>query len=271
MSKKRAQEVIVSLTAIPSRFHKLHLVIETILSQTVKPDRVVLWLSHVDRHGNRIIDDVNQLPDILQRQIKRGLEIRFCEDLRSYRKLIPALQAFTNEVLVTADDDTLYPKFWLEKLYYAHLVNPQDVICYRGSRISFDSNGHLLPYLQWPEFIERDTPSFALFPTGGEGALYPQGVFNETVMDKDVFMDICLTADDVWFKAMSLYNGIKSRKITEKHQDFARIDGTQAKDDTLHFINNVMGQNDVQIKAVFERYNLVSKLKFLEGFYNERK
>ena len=41
----RKPKIIVSLTSIPSRIHLTHLVIESILRQTVLPDKIVLWLS----------------------------------------------------------------------------------------------------------------------------------------------------------------------------------------------------------------------------------
>jgi O-antigen/teichoic acid export membrane protein len=267
-TKRRDRELIVSLTSIPKRFNTLHLVIETILSQTTKPDRIVLWLSYYDGQGKKLLDGTSQLPSMLQCQMKRGLEIKFCEDIRSYRKLLPSLRMYQNADIVTADDDTLYPKNWLKKLYSAHLKNLEDVIAYRGCLISFDAAGNLLPYKQWPKFNEPGKSSIYFLPTGCDGVLYPSGTFNESVMDSKVFMNICPTADDVWFKAMSLYNSKKCYKIFKKHKDFPRINSTQTEDQILHYVNIVMGQNDIQIKAVFELFNIISILKTSNKFSN---
>ena len=37
-------ELIVSLTSYPPRFKTLHLTIKSLLDQTVRPDRIILWI-----------------------------------------------------------------------------------------------------------------------------------------------------------------------------------------------------------------------------------
>ena len=250
---------IISLTSIPSRMDSVHVVIESLLSQKHKPEHVILWLSEHDRNGNKILDR-NKIPAFLKKQTKRGLLIKFCDDFRSYRKLLPAMQEYPNSHIVTADDDIIYPSDWLKKLVSVHQDHPGCVVCYRGVKISFNEDGELLPYLQWPEFTAKNNPSFDLFPQGGEGTIYPKGTFNQDAFDKDIFLKICLTADDVWFKAMSLHNNVKCVKITAFHNDFLRVRNSQGED-TLHHVNNILGQNDIQINDVFTKYSLISKLK----------
>jgi hypothetical protein len=71
-------ELIVSLTSYPRRFPILDFAIRSLLNQTVRPDRVILWLAE---------DDVTYLPSAVRRLA--GLEIRTCRDLRSFKKLVP--------------------------------------------------------------------------------------------------------------------------------------------------------------------------------------
>lgn len=251
---------VISLTSIPSRLNKVHVVIESLLKQTYKPVSVILWLSEYNREGVKVLDR-NKLPLTLRMQIKRGLEVCFCDDIRSYRKLLPSIERFPGCHIVTADDDIIYPNSWLEELVKVHKINPDCVICYRGVEIKFNEDKTTLkPYLEWPEFTDVNKPSRFLFPQGGEGTIYPSGTFNDELFNKSVFLDICLTADDVWFKSMSLFNDVKCVKITERHQDFLRVRGSQGED-TLHFVNNMQGQNDVQITEVFAKYNLLTCLK----------
>jgi len=42
---RRPAELIVSLTTIPERIGKVHLGIDCLLRQSVRPDRVILWLN----------------------------------------------------------------------------------------------------------------------------------------------------------------------------------------------------------------------------------
>ncbi len=56
-----------------------------------------------------------------------GLEIRFCENLRSYKKIVPALQEYPDAILVTADDDWLYTQDWLAGLWHPYERHPHDI------------------------------------------------------------------------------------------------------------------------------------------------
>ena len=80
-------EVVVSLTSFGKRIYDVHLAIESIMQGTVKPNRIVLWLSEEEFKGK-------PLPRMLEMQKARGLQVEFCEDIRSYKKLIPALKQF---------------------------------------------------------------------------------------------------------------------------------------------------------------------------------
>src|SRR5690606_22490626 len=72
--ERRERQVTVSLTTIPSRIYEIGTTIESILLQTFKPDRIVLWL---DRDA--LSED--DLPISLKGQMQRGLTVRFCEDI----------------------------------------------------------------------------------------------------------------------------------------------------------------------------------------------
>lgn len=253
-------ELIISLTSIPSRINKIHITIESFLLQSQKPNRIILWLSEYNLEGEKVLDK-NDLPYILRKQQKRGLEIRFCQEIRSFQKLVPTLELCPSATVVTADDDTLYPLNWLQTLYETHLRFPDTVICFRGVEMTFNNDGKLTPYHTWQEHRQGMSPSARLFPQGCGGVVYPPNIFNSTVFEKDTFLTLCPTADDVWFKAMSLLNNKMCVKIEDSHQDFSRLRGSQTDDQTLHFINNIQGKNDPQIDAVFSKYALIPKLK----------
>lgn len=67
-------KIIVSLTSFPKRIPTLYLVIESILRQTVKPDKLILHLTKSQ------VKDIELLPKRLLELRKRGLEIVLCPD-----------------------------------------------------------------------------------------------------------------------------------------------------------------------------------------------
>jgi hypothetical protein len=246
-SGRRNIPLVVSLATISERLGLAHIAVESLLRQTLKPDRLVLWLPRTLTSRT--------LPVALRNQTRRGLEIRYVEEIGPYNKIIYALKEHTNALIVTADDDQIYPRFWLEQLVQAHEGEPHCVQCHRAHRMIPGKDGRLLPYAQWDFCAPGDIgPSFLLFPTGVGGVLYPPGVLHPEVFNEAVFREICPTADDVWFKAMALLNRVRCRKVSPFYRELPPVRGTQAR--ALWQENVKNGRNDVQIRAVFERYDL---------------
>lgn len=75
-----------------------------------------------------------------------GLTIDWCENLRPYKKLIPALEKYPDNIIVTADDDIFYRPDWLKFLYDEHTKNPDCVVAHRCQRIRLDAQGKLYSY-----------------------------------------------------------------------------------------------------------------------------
>lgn len=53
------------------------------------------------------------------------MEIAYCPDYRSYKKIIPTLRKYPEDVIITIDDDVLYGHETLEYLINAYLVSVQ--------------------------------------------------------------------------------------------------------------------------------------------------
>lgn len=107
-------EVVVSLTTYGKRLYEVASTIESIMQGTMKPNRIVLWLEEGLKD--------TPLPILLQRQQTRGLEIGYCEDLRSYKKLIPTLIKYPDAVIITIDDDAIYNCDVVEKLVNTYII-----------------------------------------------------------------------------------------------------------------------------------------------------
>lgn len=244
------EEVIVSLTSYGDRIHNVHLAIESIMQQTIKPNHIVLWLDESEFKGN-------VLPVALQMQQKRGLTIAYCEDLKSYKKLLPSLKSFPEASIITVDDDLAYNPDIIEKMINAHNENPSDICAIRMHGIRLRSDGKPMPYKDWWHCIDacpKDN-ELVFFTTGG-GALFPPHCFSDEVFNKDVFMSICATADDVWFNAMRLLNGVKVTKVFSVNPlgDFTELFSSNIN--PLNRYNWHQGGNDEAISAVFSRYGL---------------
>ncbi len=248
--EKRTPQLIVSLTSFPARIKYVHLAINTLLNQTLKPDRVILWLA-----DSQFLNKEKDLPHDLLKLKDLGLEIKWCEDLRSYKKLIPALREFPNEIIVTADDDLYYEKNWLEKLYNAYLKNPQNIYVNRACRLKFE-NDKVSKYSQRKGmFLDNSAPSFLNSVFGGSGCLYPPKSLSEEVFS-DKREQITNYSDDHWFWAMAVLAGTKICEVDGVNSNFYVIDGTL--DSALYKTNSDVNTIDFYYK-IFEQYPLILK------------
>ncbi len=249
-----ADEIIISLTSIKPRLDNIAYTIESLMQQTLKADRIILCL------GKEQLTH-EEIPFSLKLLEKRGLEIRFYEeDLGPYTKFFYTLKENPDSLILTVDDDILYPSYMIEKLYKAYLAENQYIHCHRGHKITVKEN-EIAPYKQWEYSTQLEEASKLVFPTGVGGVMYYPGSLDDEVLNKKVFMEICPKSDDIWLKAMSLKKGVLCKTINYKQPfsyDFPTIFGSQ--EITLKRSNKKMGGNNEKLKKVFEKYSLKSKL-----------
>lgn len=223
--------LIVSLTSFPARFNVLHLTLKCLLSQTVKPDAVVLWIVHADGAS---------LPHPVLALEHKGLTIRFCRDTKSFKKIIPALSAYPDSFIVTADDDMFYPDNWLEALVTEYAGNRSEVLCHRAHKIRLNDDGRPLPYRDWEFETSCRSRSPLMFPTSGAGVLYPPGVFDLRVSDEAMFSSLCPTADDIWLYWMARLNGAVVRCIgSGRVAEWPNVEGPRLSRDNLELRNDL--------------------------------
>jgi len=242
--ENKSPQFIVTLTSYGKRIkNKAPYTIYSLFKQSVRPDRIILWLGH----GSKI-------PDKLQKLQKKGLEIKFCEDIRSYTKLLPALHEFPNDVLITADDDVFYPSDWFKLLKDTYLQNPEKICFHRAHEIILDENNKFKPYMKWRHEINTIENSKRLFPTGVGGVLYPPSSFNNEIFNKTKFTALAPTADDIWFWAMARLNG---KEYVLVRNNIAKITEIGILNDGLNKIN--FTRNDEQLMNVVNEYPEVYK------------
>ncbi|WP_258433457.1 glycosyltransferase [Heyndrickxia coagulans] len=242
------KKIIVSLTTIPSRIDKVWLCIATLMDQKLKPDKIILWL---DR-DNFTKDN---LPQGLLKLIKLGLEIRFCEDIRSHKKYYYTMKEYPNDIIITADDDIFYPRSFIKKFLALHRKNPNEVLCYRAHEILLDREGNVKRYNEWNQGSNGiNFSSHFLLPTGVSGVLYPPNSLYKDVLNKDLLLKLAPFCDDIWLKIMEIKQGTKVRKVYPYSRHFPLIDNTQQE--ALYHKNVGNNNNDREFKNLIDFYNI---------------
>lgn len=208
--------VIVSLTTIESRLKKVHITLRSVMNQSVKPEKIILWINDKDR---------TKIPSSLSELTGDLLEIKFTKHTSSHKKLIPSLETFPDKIIVTCDDDLIYESEWLEKLYRSHLQFPKDIICNKARIITADKNNKTLDYKLWKYTTEQTSNKHLAIGEGG--ILYPINSLNSIITNYELALQLTPKSDDLWFKAMALLNNTNVRLAKNTSQLFIPILGTQ--------------------------------------------
>ncbi len=247
----RKPRIIASITSYPPRINTVHLAIQSLLAQKCLPDLIVLWLYKND-FPNREAD----LPWELRRRLSSDVCIRWVDyDLKPHKKYFWALQEYSDDLVITFDDDLIYPNTLIQELLTAYKSFPNCVISARTHLIAFSDTGGLLPYSEWkleapidmPELLGN--PSMRLFATSGAGTLFPPHSMPDETFNPQKIEELCLAADDVWLKCMQVVAGVKV-VATTANQLLTYIPDTQEV--ALCHSNLDRGGNDIYLQHVLD-------------------
>lgn len=247
-SEMCGHKVIVSLTSFPARIDKVYLCINSLLRQSLKADKVILWLADTQFPNGKGI------PKNLLCLVGEKFEIRYCKDLRSYKKVFYTAQEFKEEIIVTVDDDTLYPESWLFNLITTYTKHPDCVCCYRAHKIVLNGE-KIAPYSEWIGLSPDEMgPDMFLVPIGVGGVLYPPKYFDNVDFDYEKIKELCPTADDLWLKALGIVNGYKAVKVYSNSKEWFTIVSSQKQ--ALMKINVGNSMNDISICNLQRYYKI---------------
>ena len=248
-TRGEGEKIIVSLTSFPARINIVVKTIKTLLTQTLKPDAVILWLAP-EQFPNGEKDLPQELLDLKQ----YGLTIDWYKDIRSYKKIIPTLKKYPNAVVITTDDDIYYAPDTLESLYKSYLEHKNEVHAHRCDWLKVVEEDaktvpHPSPLLQgegmtevvqtqkkvikWEKTRElyldrhRGVASFHNRLTGYGAVLYPPNCFYKDVCDESLIKELIPTHDDVWLWAMVTLNGYKTRLVKGYSESINYVENSQ--------------------------------------------
>ena len=220
--------LIVSLTTWSKRIGNIPTVLDTIYSQTMLPDKVVLNLAYGE-----------PIPPNVQDYIKlHNIEVFRTEDTKVYKKIIPTLKRYKSACVINIDDDLLYPDTMIEDFWNTHLLYPDNPIC-----------GNHLFYL-------------GRMCHCGEASLTKFDYFNNYLdcIDNDVMLN-CTSSDMVFTyfasKAGHPYVPSKGHYGSEYLEAFNQIDGWSKNINTNDKLKNTLSyleQRFGELPEIFSTY-----------------
>lgn len=132
--------LIVSMTSWHKRIHNVKPVIETILNQTIKPNKIIINLCTED-FPNMEEDLPEDLLDLISSNDNVEL-YWFIENYVAWKKHLHALEvANDDDLIICVDDDHLYPENFIENLYVSY--------CYYNKKFPVTVNKIMLCHNLW--------------------------------------------------------------------------------------------------------------------------
>ena len=216
-------DVIVSLTSYPDRISTVHQVIDTVLKQTFKPNKIELYLS------KNQFKEIN-IPYVLTELERNNDEFKIEwveDDIKPHKKYFYSMPKYSNSIIITFDDDVLYNNNIVERLVKSYCRFPNAVSCMRGHTIQMYDEYTFTPYAKWQQAKKiLNRPSYLVLPTGVGGVLYPPNSIPEMAFNISEIKEKCLFVDDLWLKWMELKNCIPC-VLLEEDIKLNYIDGSQ--------------------------------------------
>ena len=233
---------VVSLTSYGRRVRLVHLAIESIGRGAVRPSRIILWLDP------RVVQDP---PRALVRLRRRGLELAATADLGPHKKYLPYAMSRPAHLvpMVTADDDTIYPRRWLQCLVAVHRRHPGAVVAHRVDRILV-RDGVICSSVDWSRTPgPGDDPCNIAVGVGG--VLYPARFLERLASLGDGWRGICDRQDDLWLHRAALRGGVPVLPVDMLRADsFLPVRGTGRRT-ALTVDNERGGGNDRAVALLY--------------------
>lgn len=250
--------VTASLTSFPGRIAYVHLAIKSLMLQSYKPDRIILWLAHEQFPDHKLPADLTDLQ-------KYGLEIKWCDDLYGHKKYYYCIkEQKENEVIITFDDDIIYPVDCIKRLVSKHVEFPDCLVCERAQARSGTEVENLNNPGRWKVIsdVGCKSPSYGLNPSPGGGCLIPYGAFYKDAFDETIIRELAYKNDDLWYMFMAAENGTRTIKTRKYHKIFSLITGSQT---TQMAEENVMGNKNVEVMQHLKKYYPTAYNRIMTG------
>ncbi|WP_435892995.1 hypothetical protein [Oceaniferula spumae] len=186
--------------------------------------------------------------------IEHGVQFHETDDIGPHKKWLPLIESGHENPFVIADDDTFYPRDWFEALVKEGKEQNTEILAHRCHRIKVKADMMPDEYANWLRGVSSlPNSAHELFPVGCGGVLIRPLAIGDEFRNRELIMNLCPRADDIWLKAAYIYSGYKCRK---SRYDFPSLDYPGTTQSGLAVTNVDQGQNDQQLRRVFKHFDL---------------
>lgn len=266
--------LIVNITTIDSRLHLCAATLFSLALQSTPIDKIIVWVSSEPYMADKGITTLPAWFPLVN--INKNIEFKYTENIGPYRKIIPALNTFSEEdILVYADDDVVYGENWLKYLlddFNAHAQNY--VVASRVRLVTKNIFGRIRGYNDYNVVTQPAVLKDNYIITGVGGCIFSKKHIDSFFYTTRDFLKIAPTTDDVWLSnafimsGSQVYTSIKAlAELNIIEHDYSalssinttfktRIPGgriiNKIKEKLFGYLGLTTTRNDLAIRAVME-------------------
>ena len=188
-------KIVCSLTSLPSRDIFLYKTINSLINQTIRPYKIILY------YQDDTVKNLQKSVLELQNDIFNIICIK--DTYRSYSKYKYVLESNPNDIIIICDDDIEYNPKYIENLYNNYLIYPDCMICNSYHYVHEIEKSYDQKYTLFRKILS----DYHVMPLSGWGTLIPPNFYKNIDNIEDIF-NIAPSHDELWF----LYNNYKENK-----------------------------------------------------------
>lgn len=203
--KKNNPNIIVSFTTTPYRINQIKPVLDSIIRQSIKPNKIYVnipWKFKRDNSLYIIPEWLKNYPNVI---------INRTRDYGPGTKIVATLEKVhdPNAIIITFDDDKFYPKHTVRDLAKQYLVQPNAAFTGGGLNFLFGPNHTFTS--EWVGLNGK--PSLVVI--GALGAAYKRNLFKEDIFGLVNSLPLsCFLSDDLMISAYLIANNINIFRIS---------------------------------------------------------
>lgn len=218
------KRIIVSVTSYSKRVGIVHKMIQSLYQQTIKPNKIILWLSleEFPRKEKDIPKELIKLVGI------NGFEICWVTDnLKSHKKYYYVLQRYKKDIVIIVDDDIYYSSTMIEELMNSYYKFPK-AISARNVHMILRLEREIADYKIWAQSYKscKEVERKDFCAIGWGGILYPPYIASKRWFDVSAIKKYSQDQDDLWLKFNEILDGISVVYVEKKEEDIV-IEGSQ--------------------------------------------
>jgi hypothetical protein len=250
------RKVVISMTTIPKRIHKLKPTLVSLLDTNYRVDKIYLNIPKYSLKSEKYI-----IPKWLQKM--KSVTINWVsKDLGPATKLLPLLKSENRKtIIIVVDDDVIYGSKLVENYvntFYSR--KGKEALTIFGNDIV---KGKLIE--EYPSFLQYRSGKYVDIVKGHNSFLVTPDMFPTEVFDYHKAPKECFWVDDIWFSGWLKYNDIRIYSLGFQYKNIPITNVNTVNTPSLCKDKNENKRNDLKAISYFiKNYNIFRESNWKE-------